>query len=465
MLNSLFVIVILVYLLSILFPQLNLDFLLSILCIIVVFTTMFRVKRFVKILGTIFLLLGFSLLLISDAHSYEYVTSFGPMLDLITMFTLLPILGIPIMVGSYSDEIQALIYKKVKTFGQLYMMTSGLSYVLSIFMNLAAMPMVYHSISPSLDGRDVKNKAQFMSKAITHGYAMPLMWAPVTPIVGIVISVTEVNWLSIILYILPLSIFGLALDWYLGTRGDKRGFLVGTSSRISGNETAATIEKEPVSLRRVFHIVFAILIFNIAISIAEFQLPYSFLILVSLLVIPFAFTWSLLLDKRREFHQSLKSHFSFFSTRMQDQFFIYLSAGFFISTINISHTNVLLNDVISQVKVFIGAEAFIILLPLIPLMFAFIGLHPAVTVALMAEALNPSTLGISPIILTVAMLAGAVSAFLMGPYNATIGLMSSIVKVDSFKVSRWNRNYTVLYLLGVMVYLFLLECLHRYNFL
>ena len=100
---------------------------------------------------------------------------------------------------------------------------------------------------------------------------------------------------------------------------------------------------------------------------------------------------------------------------MKDQFFIYLSAGFFISTINFSHANVWLDGWISKFIHVAGVEVFLILLPLIPLAFAFLGLHPAVSLALMTEGLNPKVIGISPHILTVAMLAGAVSAFLVGP--------------------------------------------------
>ncbi|WP_224752364.1 hypothetical protein [Metabacillus arenae] len=405
------------------------------------------------------MIIGISLLWKSNAPWNDYITSFGPMLDLVTMFTLLPILGIPIMLGDYRNEIQTLIQKKVKTFGHLYMMTSGISYFFSIFMNLATLPMVYHSIRPALGGFPVQYAKRFMSSAITHGYAMPLMWAPVTPIVGIVISVTGVNWISILPYILPLSFFGILLDWYMGKQRDKNKNIADLPNGETKNETAATMERYGnTRLRRIFHIGFAILIFNLVITIAEIQLPYSFLTIVSLLVIPFAFTWCLLLKKRNEFNKSLLAHFSSFSVKMKDQFFIYLSAGFFISTIKISQTNDWLNGMISQLKEIIGVEPFLLFLPLIPLVFAFIGLHPAVTVALMAESLNPTMLGISPFILTVAMLGGAVSAFLVGPYNATIGLMSNIVKESSFKVSQWNMSYTSLYIAGVMVYLFLLEC-------
>ncbi len=456
MLRFLFLSVIFLYLLSTLFPALDMGMTLSILCVAIVGCTVWQVKRLVRILGSIFLILGLGMLWTSGAHWHDYIRSFGPMLDLVTMFTLVPILGIPIQLGGYSSGIQTLIRQKVKTSGHLYMMTSGISYFFSIFMNLATLPMTYYSMQPALSVFGVKNEERFMSRAITRGFAMPLIWAPVTPIVGIVIGMTGVSWLSILPYVVPLSLLGLGLDWYIGARNAKK--IAGLRNGVKVDETAAAIEQgEKGRPGRVFQIFLAILVFNIAISVAEMQFSYSFLILVALLVIPFAFGWSLLLKKGKEFTHSLQEHFRSFSIKMKDQFFIFLSAGFFISAIQISGTNEWLTGWIGQLKSVIGAETFLILLPLVPMAFAFTGLHPAVTLALMAEALNPSVLGVSPHILTVAMLAGAVSAFLVGPYNATIGLMSNIVKETSYKVSNWNLSFTSLYIGCVMIYLFLLE--------
>ncbi|WP_225435356.1 hypothetical protein [Bacillus aerolatus] len=407
-------------------------------------------------MGGAFLILGLALLWTSGSHWHHYILAFGPMLDLLTMFTLIPILGIPIKLGGYSGGIQSLIQKKVKTSGHLYMMTSGISYFFSIFMNLATLPMTYYSIRPALSVFSVQHEERFMSRAITRGFAMPLLWAPVTPIVGIVIVMTGVSWVSILPYVIPLSVFGLVMDWYLGARKSKK--IPDAQTSLSAHEMAATAQQNQLNRPgRVLQILLAILIFNMVISIAEAQFPYSFLILVSLMVIPFAFVWSILLKKGKEFGSQLSEHFQSFTVKMKDQFFIYLSAGFFISTIKISHTNELLYDWIIKLINVIGVEFFLILLPLIPLAFAFIGLHPAVTLALMAEALNPTVIGISPHVLTVAMLAGAVSAFLVGPYNATIGLMSNIAKESSYKISNWNLSFTCLYIGCVMVYLFMLQ--------
>lgn len=456
MLRILFLSVISLYLLSTLLPKLELGPLLSILCFIIVVWTLRIVKRFVQILGGIFLVLGIILLWTSGSQWQNYILAFGPMLDLLTMFTLIPILGIPIKLGGYSEGIQAIIQKRVKTSGCLYMMTSGISYFFSIFMNLATLPMTYYSIRPALGSFPIRNKERFMSRAISRGFAMPLLWAPVTPIVGIVISMTGVSWGSILPYVIPLSILGLGLDWFIGSRKSQKMILPHPGESV--HETAAALETSDTGRPgRVFQILLAIAIFNIIVSLAETQFSFPFLILVSLIVIPFAFCWSLLLKKGKEFGDQLIEHFQAFSMSMKDQFFIFLSTGFFISAINFSNANEILYGWILAFIDVTGVEVFLIILPLIPLGLAFLGLHPAVSLALMIEGVNPAAIRISPYILTVAMLSGAVSAFLIGPYNATLGLMSNIIKVNSYKVSNWNLPFAGVYVACVILYLFLLE--------
>ncbi|MCC3645940.1 hypothetical protein JGK52_04480 [Cytobacillus oceanisediminis] len=457
MLRVLFLTVIALYLLSTLLPQWNIDSLLSILCFFIVVLTFRLTKKFVQILGGVFLTFGAVLLWTSSSEWQQYIFAFGPMLDLLTMFTLIPILGIPVKLGRYGDGIQAIIHKRVKTSGHLYMMTSGISYFFSIFMNLATLPMTYYSIRPALGSFPVRNKERFMSRAISRGFAMPLIWAPVTPIVGIVITMTGVSWGSILPYVIPLSILGLAMDWFIGSR-QSQPMKLPHSADESVHETASALEVTNDSRPgRVFQILVAIAIFNVLVSFAETQVSLPFLILVSLIVIPFSFSWSLLLRKGKEFGHQLSDHFNSFAMSMKDQFFIFLSTGFFISAINISKANEILFDWIAAFISMAGVEIFLIILPLIPLGLAFLGLHPAVSLALMIEGVNPEAIGISPHILTVAMLSGAVSAFLVGPYNATLGLMSNIIKVESYKVSSWNLPFAAVYVACVMFYLFILE--------
>ncbi|MGM0876935.1 MAG: hypothetical protein ACQEWV_19815 [Bacillota bacterium] len=411
----------------------------------------------VQVLGSVFLLLGFMMLWSSDESWSDYLLSFGPMLDLLTLFTLVPILALPIKLGEYAEGIQSLIQRYVNKSKHLYMMTSSVAYFLSIFMNVASIPMTYYCIRPALATFPLQNKERFMSRAITHGFAMPLLWSPITPVVGVIISMTGVSWISILPYVLPLSFLGVILDWLAGSMSARKNVNSKLHNQYSSNEIAATIEKRETSLRRLFHILIGIFMFNIAILIAEYFFPFSFLVIVSLLVIPISLCWSLLLKKGKEFSFELKNYFNGISTKMSDQFFIYLAAGFFISAIKLSKADSLINSWIIQYKDVIGIEFFLVCVPIIPVLLAFIGLHPAVTLALMAGSLDPSVLGISPHILTVTMLLGAVSAFLIGPYNTTVGLMSNIVKTSSYKVSNWNIKYTITFIVCGLVYVSILR--------
>ncbi|WKB36675.1 hypothetical protein QS257_06675 [Terrilactibacillus sp. S3-3] len=131
---------------------------------------------------------------------------------------------------------------------------------------------------------------------------------------------------------------------------------------------------------------------------------------------------------------------------MENQFFIFLSAGFFITALRLSHADVFVTHWMNVFIQFIGPRIFLVLLPLIPLALAFIGLHPAVGLALLSEAIRSNLLSHSPVMVTIAMLGGAVPAFLMGPYNATLGMMSSIMGEKPWRLSNWNIPFTCAYL-------------------
>ncbi|WP_246589746.1 hypothetical protein [Desertibacillus haloalkaliphilus] len=404
--------------------------------------------------------LGVVMLVMSGTSFVQYLLSFGPMLNLLSLFALVPILALPIKLGNYAQEVQHIIKEKVQHTGHLYMVSSGISYFLSSFMNLAALPMTYYSIRPSMDLFIIKHKERFLSRSITHGFSMPLLWTPVTPIVGIVIEMTGVSWGGMLPILIPLSILGLLLDWLTGYFLSKRKDL--TQHREldqAQQEMAASTEgaTQPARPKKLIHIIAAILLLNVVITFSEVFFEFSFLFLVTLLVIPFSFLWSMFIKKGKQFLYGLKDHFNTHLLKMKDQFFIFLSAGFFISAVNLSGVDQTVNTWIIHVVDITGIKLFLVLLPFIPLLLAFIGLHPAVALALIAEALDPSVLNISPQILTVAMLGGAVPAFLMGPYNATLGIMSNIINESPYKISNWNFVFTGSYLLLLTVFILTLQ--------
>ncbi|MFC5712058.1 hypothetical protein ACFPU1_04650 [Thalassorhabdus alkalitolerans] len=460
MLKYLFTVLIIVYLLSVLFPSSVVEFLVSLLSLLSILLTITLVNKMVLKFGLAFLGLGIFMLYTSGTSPAHYLFSFGSMLNLLSLFALVPILALPIKLGNYAEAVQNIIQEKVKNSGQLYMLSSGISYFLSSFMNLAALPMTYYAIQPSIRLFSITNKPRFMSRSITHGFAMPLLWTPVTPIVGIVIEMTGVSWGAMLPILIPLSILGLLLDWATGVYLSKKYHSPSPLGRPQAyKEMAAAIDhsSQGEKTSKLFHLIGAVLLLNVIITFADLYLDVSFLFLVTILVIPFSFTWALLIQKGKGFLTGLKEHFDTHLLKMKDQFFIFLSAGFFISAIGISGTEQTINKWIGGLITVIGEHAFLFIVPLLPLALAFIGLHPAVALALLVEAIDFSILGISPVVFTLAMLGGAVPAFLMGPYNATLGLMSNIIDEDPYKISRWNAGFTFMYLLLLLIFISVLQ--------
>ncbi|MCL1631392.1 hypothetical protein M3N64_05425 [Sporolactobacillus sp. CPB3-1] len=436
------------YMLATLFPYLPfLKTMVSFLCMLTVFISLRSVRGLALIFGGFFLISGISMLIASHATFSAYVMSFGEMIQLVALFAIIPVLALPIQYGRYSDAVSTIIHKRINGIGQLYVLTSAVSYFFSSFMNLGALPLTYHSIAPSLPGYPIKHPKKYLNQAITHGYAMPLLWSPITPIVGTVLYLTGTAYARVLPLLLLLSVIGLLLDWGLNSMRMHSAI----SSEIKGHQQAAAtrsyILDPPDHNGKLLQIFIAVLLLNGLIVFLDHVFPVSFLFLVSVVVIPFAYFWCVLIGQARPFFAGVRRHFYAYIPKMKNQFFIFLTAGFFITAMHTSHTDRLVTHWMDDLIQWTGFRAFMILLPLIPFALAFAGLHPAVGLALISEALKSQLLHQAPTVVTIAMLGGAIPAFLMGPYNATLGMMASLLDEKPFTLSNWNFSFTCFYLL------------------
>jgi hypothetical protein len=453
---GLFLAAICAHLISVLYPHEVIQWIISILSILIILAVFSKVSRVAFLFGLFFLSTGIILCFYSSVELSSAILFFGSMLNILSLFALIPLIALPVDLGNYAYRVQVMIQKRIKQSSVLYIVTSFMSYVFSSFMGLATLPMMYRSIRPSLEHFKIKEKERFMSRSITHGYSMPIIWTPVAPIVGIVIEMTGVSWSKILPIVIPFSLLGLLLDWILGTVISKRRRREGyAASELNTSVKEETLSSNSIKImgKNPIHILIAIVIFNALISILETQFHYGFMFLVSVLVLPFGFLWSIVIRHGKQFLKQSKTVLFDHILKMKDQFYIFLCAGFFISVIQNTEAGHIINDWIFFIKEAVGIDLFILMIPLIPLGLAFIGLHPAVGLALAAESLNAQILGISSELLAIAMLTGASTAFLMGPYNATAGIMANLVNKTPYRISNWNFPFTALYMVLIMLLL------------
>lgn len=311
--NTLRISIIAAYLIYAMYPNEPLRWLISIACLLIILIVFREMKGFVKVLGMVFLITGTCLFTMSGASLLVMLGSFGEMLHILSLFALIPLIALPVQFGHYATRVQYWIRSKVSGSGVLYSITSSLSYVLSSFMNIATLPMVYHMIRPTLDTYPIAHKERFMSRSIIHGFAMPTMWTPVTPIVGIIVEMTGVSWSSILPIIVPFSLFGLCMDTVFGLFLARRRRKQSHLPRDWQRELSVTREEDEkdhhVTKERLRHpaqIFIAIIVFNLIIFILEKMTPFSFILIVSICIVPYAYIWSLLLGKGKAFLRKCK---------------------------------------------------------------------------------------------------------------------------------------------------------------
>lgn len=159
----LFIAAIAAYLVSEIYPSEWLTWLQSGLSFVIIVVAFRSIKPFVQLLGTVFLSTGAILLAMSGASWTDYILGFGSMLNVLSLFVLIPMIALPIELGHYAVRVQAILYSKVQHSGTLYCITSLLSYILSSFMNLATLPMMYHSIQPSLQYYPIQQRIDLLA--------------------------------------------------------------------------------------------------------------------------------------------------------------------------------------------------------------------------------------------------------------------------------------------------------------
>ncbi|MEW9670649.1 hypothetical protein [Ammoniphilus sp. 3BR4] len=430
----------------------QLSTLLSIAAIISIMISLPRSGKIASTLSAIFLGIGLYVLWQGKVSPSTYVTSFGGMFNLLALFAIIPLIAVPIRIGGYSETIRHTLESKIKSPSQLYRTISFYSFFLSCFMNLATLPMMYYSVKKAVEQFPIKNANRFVSMGITQGFSIPILWTPIAPIVGVVFDLTHVSWISMLPVLLTLSIVGLLLNWGLYKLSHKKFEHAKTDEFYPVNEEIAAASfssDDSIPKYKLKQMSLAVLLFIILIGAMEYLFPIGLITTVIVLTIPFSFFWSVMVKQGNAYFKEAKIHFKTHLPKMGDQFAIFLTAGFFVAALQITGSDESINQAVTSLDHLIGSNAFLIILPLIPLLLAFLGFHPALAIGLLAESLDPVALGITAEQLALALLGGAVSTFLMGPFNATSGIMASIVKVTPFRIVSWNLGYTVVFLLMI----------------
>lgn len=424
---------------------------LSILSVVAIAISISKADWLVRVFTIFFLGAGTWLVLQKQISLYQYLLTFGEMLYLLSLFAMLPLLALPIRIGRYEQAIEQILGEQKNSPSHFYRIISSISFLLS-FLNLATLPIMYQSVKTSAQKVVKTNTDKFVARAIIHGYTVSVTWTPFSGVVGVVLEITKVTWQNIFPILILISLAALILNWFIYSASSylaKRQSAKEqpdqddgqTCSLVSGKEIAATEnvgDPEPHPMRRILEIVGVIIALILLVVVLNHFLAVGVVVTATVIAAPVAFLWAAILKETGAFLQATRSYIFNNIPGMAEQFALFLSAGFFIKALHFSGYNQAVNQVFVDFNHLVGGNMFLILLPLITMSFCFIGMHPIAAITLLAESLNPAILGITPEHMTIALIGGAVMTFMIGPFSGTMGVMSSIIKVNPFRIAAWS---------------------------
>jgi len=422
---------------------------LALLCIVVSLPACGPVARALTLL---FLTGGYLMLWRAGVGWPQYLLAHGEMLYLLALFAVLPLLSIPVQLGAYGSSIETVLRSRISGLFQLNCVVTVLAYLCGSFMSLAAMPIMMTSLAPVVSAYPLRDPQRFATVATIYGYVLPILWTPVSGVVGVVLHGLHLEWTALLPMLIGLSLAGLLLNWALFWLIELRG----RPAAITPAPQATHQPPTGPALRHLAQMLLGIVLMVTLIAVFDRLLKVGMLTVVTLLAFPFALGWSMALRKGRAFMHLAAQHMTSRLPRLADQFAIFLAAGFFVSAMHLSGVDHTVNQAFLALHQALGTRLFLLAMPLMALAAAMAGLHPLVAIALLGQSLKPDVLGIDAQLLALALIGSAVLTYMLGPFSGTLGLMQSLTRISGYRLARWNLPYAVGYvaLLAIAILLF-----------
>ena len=422
----------------------------SVLALISILVSLPACGMVARMLALLFLGGGYLMLWRAQVGWEQYVLAHGEMLYLLALFAVLPLLSIPVRLGQYSRSIEAVLRARISGLFQLNCVVTVLSFLCGSFMSLAAVPIMMTSMAPVVGSYPLRNASRFSTVAATYGYVLPILWTPVSGVVGVVLHSLNVEWTALLPLLMALSVAGLLLNWALFWLIELRGKPVAA--------VAPPADGPPLgpALRHLSQMLLAIVLMVTAIGVLDRLLRIGMLTVVTLLAIPFALAWSMALGKGADFVRAATQQMTLHLPRLADQFAIFLAAGFFVTAMRVSGADHAVNDAFLALHHVLGTRLFLLAMPLMALAASLLGVHPLVAIALLGQSLKPEVLGIDVELLALTLIGSSVLTYMLGPFSGTLGLMQSLTRIPSYQLALWNLPYALGYvaLLAVTILMF-----------
>jgi len=415
------------YVFSRLFPNPVLVLGVEIMALLTLVETLFLARGITRIISFVLLGLGAGMLYLSNASVLTWLNGFGQNAGLITLFVLVPQLAIPLRCRRYMHAVADFYRTKINNNNRMYLYSMLLTHFFGVILSVGSVAIVYNLVKEKIDA----DNQPVVLKAINRGFAACIMWSPYFAAMALVLSKIEVSWASVAMINIPLAVIALAGGFLLDFRPQKN------------NKVNIGVNLKPENRKILNTMILTGLGLTLSMFVMEWITGISMVLIVCLAATIFPFLWSFLPGNKVVYRQGLRNYFWNNLPLLRGEVVLFLSAGFFASAIANSDFSTYILTLFEAIS---GHGQMVTELAIlgIVVVLAVVGIHPVVSVSVLAGSLTPALVGLSPATLAATFLMSWAVANITSPFTAVNMMLGGLSGRSLIDISlRWNLLYTV----------------------
>jgi len=296
---------------------------------------------------------------------------------------------------------------------------------------------------PGLAG---ERKLRYLNRALVRPFALALLWSPVEMLVVVGVDATGANYTSVFPLLFGFSLFVLAAEW--GLRKREYGIEV---DAVPENDGGASARED---IRSSVQLIAAVALLFVAVAACGAWLKQGMIVAIVCTLAPFTILWSLGIRKSRELRRMLRATWAPAVERMADFNVLFLSAGFLFTAFQASPAAAGLSRIVVERHGELPLLAFCLFVSLLLWGLTYLGMHPVVSLALMAEVMRPMFAG-HEAGLAFLLIASLIVMIPVNPFNVVSAMLTSGIGLHPFAMVRWNIGHA----LGMLAIVDVTACL------
>jgi hypothetical protein len=386
--------------------------------------------------------LGILIMLISGQPLLNIMRGTGSMINFIGVLIVMQLFSIPLSLGSYKNDLEALVFKYLRKEKHLYLFTTICSQFFGTFLSLGAIPIIESLLGQSIRN-NVNNYARFLSTATSRGYALMVGWAPGSATVLLMISITNLEWSQVFMPGFLLSIVGVITSIIL-----ERKLCLGRDEIDLANEeikykTVNSKVQERAGWKSMYDIFLVVIsMMSIIVFLEKIKLFSTYYCIMLAGIIIFCL-WMLKFLKSPNLENSFKIYWQDGLAKTVDLTVLFIGIGILTEAIKNSNLQHLLSNMLPIDQL---GYLSILIVPIIIILLSLTGLHPLVSVMVVGNVLL--ALSVAPVTIIVAtLLLGAVVSYCVSPFAGIVVTSAKFVHCQPRDLAwKWNGLFGLIML-------------------